>query len=298
MEKEWICIYCNQANKSNAKYCIKCNAKIPEVLTSLSSEGIGEDQEGEVANLPEEEQQSFPIPAPGDIIGPMLEFCEQAIKGEISATEFGERIRTALDKITPVFDTIYDSLESIETDVDDYRDKVMSLLENVHFMFVKGFEEMALFEEDQDTSHIIFGRNLAQRAELEFIQVMEMIKHDAKATMNPFEGAPNVLGNLAEKYYNGEISLDDFQEQVKLFRETTNNYFREGKRLLDEGFELAAKFDGKNETVIEEAINKLEMAGDEISKAIINLHTQEEIKASVAQILEQNVEKEIIMGNE
>ncbi|MCD4783385.1 MAG: hypothetical protein K8T10_06100 [Candidatus Eremiobacteraeota bacterium] len=292
MEQQWVCIYCKNSIPYNARYCSHCNAKVPDLKQSFREKAEEEGKE-EVKQESQEEEPFF-IPRPGDIVGGLFQFTDQALTGEITTDEFEQRIATAISNTDSVFESIYQGVEEIQTDLDDYREQVLSLLENVHFMFMKGLEEIRFFAVDADPSHIRFGRTLTQRAELEYIQIMEMLKYDYSATMNPFEDAPNVIGNLGKRYYKGEINLSTLKEEVNRFEKVTQENKKKGEELVEEGFKIARDFDGKDESTLEKAIDKLKEGADEFSKLIINLHTQEEIKGSMVEILEEERGEEFI----
>jgi hypothetical protein len=288
MTTEWTCIYCGKHNPFQARFCINCSAKIPDLKYSTSTkEKKTADESEEKPDQTEKKYDKLDVPDPGSLVGSLFVLCESVLNDQITPSEFGSRIRKAIESIDPVFGAIYDGISTTETDGEEYRDQVLTLLENVQFMFVKALEELLLFEKDQAPYHIRFGRMLAQRAEMEYIQIIEMLVYDAKADCNPFEGAPFVLGNLAEDFYIGRLSLQGFKEKLTAFEKTTNNYLKRGNQLLKNGFALAAKFDGTDGEILQAAIDKLAEAGDEISKAIINLHTRKEIEGSIKQIAEK-----------
>lgn len=288
MDKEWTCIYCGHSNTLGARYCSKCNARIPDMKEFLTPQDETGDPDKETQPVEEPEEELFPIPQPGDMVGPLFRLSNAAMAGEVTPQDLGGKLRTSLENLDGAFDIIFSEIESIQTDVEDYREQVLALLENVHFMFEKGLEEMLLFVEDNDTAHLRFGRILAQRAELEYIQILEMLQIDANAPTNPFRGAPNVVGNLADQFYQGNITLEELKKDLDEFEKVANVYFERGTKFLKEGFDLARKFDGSNEEVMAAAIDRLTEAGDEISKAIINLHTQEEIKGEIVELIEAN----------
>lgn len=295
MEQQWVCIYCKNPIPYNSRYCSYCNAKVPDLKQSFLMEMAEkerkeeEEEEQEIA-----EEEPFLIPRPGDMVGGLFQLTDQVLNDEITTGEFEQRIGMAMSNTNSIFESIYEGLEDIQTDLDDYREQVLSLLENVHFMFMKGLEEIRFFTDDTDPSHIRFGRVLTQRAELEYIQIMEMLKYDCTATINPFEGSPNVIGNLGKRYYKGEINLSALKEEVDRFEKVTQENKKKGEKLVEEGFKLARDFDGKDESKLEKAIDKLKEGADEFSKLIINLHTQEEIKGSMVEILEKEKGEEFI----
>lgn len=288
MTREWTCLYCSGSNPYHARFCVHCNAKLPDIKFSASihTGEADDEQAGEPETQPEVQETALEIPKPGSLVGSLFSLCNSVLNEEISPSEFGERIRRALESVDSIFGSIYEGIGSTDTQAEEYKEQVLTLLENVQFMFVKALEEILLFEDDQAPYHIRYGRMLAQRAELEYIQIVEMLVYDASGSYNPFEGAPFVLGNLAEEFYCGELSLDEFKQQLKDLEKVTNGYFEKGSSLVKEGFALADRFDGNNGEILQTAIDKLAEAGDEISKAIINLHTQEEIKGTMNQILE------------
>jgi len=293
MEQEWVCIYCKNPNPYNARYCSHCNAKIPNLRQSFLAEAEEEDKKDEEEKTSEQEEL-FPIPRPGDMTGPLYNLAAMVSSKEISLGQFGDALRTSLDNLESAFDEIYSDVESIDTEVADYRSEVVALLENVNFMFNKGLEEMLLFEEDSDASHLRFGKILVQRAEMEYIQVLEMLMRDA--SMNPFEGAPNVVGDLARRYFDGEINQEAFKEQVGEFEKVAMESFENSRKMIDEAFKLAKNFEGTGEEDISRAIDKLTDAGNELSKIIINLHTQDEIKGAFVEILDENVDEKTLQA--
>lgn len=291
MDNQWVCIYCKSPNPYNARYCSSCNARIPDLRQTFISgmkENEAESKDDEASN----NEETFPMPVPGSMVGPLFELSDMVQINEISLQEFADRMNGSLERIGPAFESIYSDVERTGAEAQDYTDTIISLLENVHFMFEKGMEEMLFYTEDQDPSHLRFGRLLAQRAELEYIQILEMIRYDSST--NPFEGAPNVMGKLAGMYFDGNISLTEFKKEIQNLEENTMKIFEKSRQLLDEGFKIAGTFDGVSEGVLGNAIDKLVEAGDELSKAIVNLHTQEEIKGSVLQILEENASEETL----
>ena len=290
MQKQWVCIYCKSPNPYNARYCSSCNARIPDLKQSFLSEmkEYEKEKEGEAQ---EKEEEAFPIPHPGEMVGPLFELSDLVMSGEITSEQFVNSVGTSLENIAPAFESIYEGIEETGEDAEDYKETVISLIENVQFMFEKGLEEMMFYGEDKNPDHIRFGRTLAQRAELEYIQVLEMLRYDA--SINPFEGAPNVLGDLARRFYEGQIVLPAFMEEVNEFEKTAMNTLEVSKKLLTKGFQIAKKFDGVSQEVIEEAIAKITIAGDELSKLIVNLHTQEEIKGAMVEILDEESDPEI-----
>lgn len=282
MQQGWVCIYCKHPNPYNARYCASCNARIPDLKQSFLA-GMKEEsaEGGEVKG----EDEPFPIPKPGDMTGALFELAEMALSGEISPVEFACEIRLSITNIGSVFDSMCGEIEGLAGDMADYADTVVSLLENVQFMLEKALEEMLLFSGDRDESHIRFGRVLAQRAELEYIQILEMLKYDS--SINPYEGAPNVLGNLAGRYFEGEMGLTTLQDELKDYEESAMASLYSCKGMLTEGFALAGKFDGNNREVMTAAIDKLTEAADELSKLIVNLHSREEIGECVVEMMEE-----------
>jgi len=293
MEQQWVCIYCKNPIPYNARYCSHCNAKVPDLKQSFMMEMAEKEGQEEELDVVAEEVP-FDIPRPGDLVGGLFELTDLALDGEISKGEFEERMEKAMSNTNTIFDSMYEGVEEIQTDLEDYRDQVLSLLENVHFILMKGLEEIRFFADDGDSSHIRFGRVLAQRGELEYIQIMEMLRYDYTTSVNPFEDAPNVIGNLGKRYYKGEINLEALKEEVERFEKITQENKTRAEKLLEEGFKLVRDFDGKDESKLEKAIKKLKDAGDEFSKLIINLHTQEEIKGSIVEILEEEQGEEFI----
>ncbi len=282
MQQGWVCIYCKHPNPYNARYCASCNARIPDLKQSFLA-GIKEETvEGDSVK---QDEAPFPVPKPGDMTGALFELTEMVLSGEMSPVEFSCEIRLSMTNIGSVFDSLCGEIESLAGDMADYADTVVSLLENVQFMLEKALEEMLMFADDQDDSHIRFGRVLAQRAELEYIQILEMLKYDS--SINPFEGAPNVLGNLARRYFEGELGLTTFQDELKEYEESTMASLYNCKTTLTEGFALAGKFDGNNREILTIAIDRLTEAADGLSKLIVNLHSKEEIGDCVVEIIEQ-----------
>ena len=282
MQQGWVCIYCKHPNPYNARYCASCNARIPDLKQSFLAGIKEETAEGDSEK---QDEAPFPIPKPGDMTGSLFELTEMVLSGEISPVEFSCEIRLSMTNIGSVFDSLCGEIETLAGDMADYADTVVSLLENVQFMLEKALEEMLLFAEDQDDSHLRFGKVLAQRAELEYIQILEMLKYDS--SINPFEGAPNVLGNMARRYFEGELGLTAIRDELKEYEESTMSSLKDCKTALTEGFALAGKFDGNNREIITAAIDRLTEAADGLSKLIVNLHSQEEIGDCVVEMMEE-----------
>ncbi|MCE1245371.1 MAG: hypothetical protein LWY06_01870 [Firmicutes bacterium] len=292
MTSDWTCLYCGGQNPIYGRFCTTCSAKKPEFkyTTKISADNDSQEISGSALNALR--KYSLEIPKPGSLVGSLFALCNNVLNEEISIFEFGESVSQAIESVDSIFGAIYDGIGSTDTQAEEYKEQLLTLLENVQFMFVKALEEIFLYSQDQAPYHIRYGRMLAQRAELEYIQIVEMLVSDASGNYNPFEGAPFVLGTLAEEFYEGKLTLDEFKEQLSDFKNATYTYLEKGRSLAREGFALAEAFDGDNGDTMQAAIDKLSEAGDEISKAIINLHTKNEIKKTIKKIPENNTLKD------
>ncbi len=284
----WTCVYCGHPNPYNARFCVNCNARIPDLRQKFIQE---QDKEEPVSVSKNAE---FKAPKPGDIVGGLFELSDKALSGEISPAEFGDTIMFMSENIQAAFDTIFSELEQIPEDVGDYASNVREIVEEVQFMLTKGLEEMYLFSQDQDPSHIRFGRMIAQRAELDYIGVMEMVNADAHA--NPFEGESNVLGRMASLVMRGEMDSNTFCENVSTLENTVLGYIDKSKKILKDAFKKAKEFDGSNEEVLTKAIDQTKEATEVLSKAILNLYDPEEVRSAlestIANVLDEMEEEE------
>lgn len=287
MTKEWICVYCGSPNPHHTRFCTSCNARIPDWRQRF----IGEEEEKpeeETAGVAAEEGP-FPIPRPGDMVGGLFRITDEALSGKIPPEEFKERIATITDNVNVAFDGILTGINQIPVEDEEYRSFVRELLENVAFMLNVSLDEIGQYAENEDYSHIRFGRMLAQRAELEYIQIMEMLKSDASS--NPFANEPNVLGNLASRIVEGKIGIEEFREKTVNLEKIIFEQIQKAENLIKEGLEKARKYDGTNDSVVFKAINDLSAAGELLSRAVVNLYNPEEVKQAVKEIVEETVEK-------
>lgn len=294
MSEQWTCVYCGHPNPYNARYCISCNARIPDLWQKFIQERAKtEESEQPDSSAPGGEPEPTPeeivVPRPGDMVGDLFKLADAALSGDIPPADFADFITEVSANLQAAFETLFSQLADIPVDVPDYSEHLKSLLVDVQFMFNKGLEEFFHFSETKDPAHIHFGKVLAQRAELEYIQILEMLRIDA--TANPFTGETDVVGKLASSLVSGELNQEDFKESLAELEKELLEYIEKGEKSLKVGLEKARQFDGTNMEIMDEAMSELQEAEEQLSKAIINLYSPEEIRRAVEEIVENTVEE-------
>ncbi len=203
-------------------------------------------------------------------------------------SSFGERIAPLSGKIDEAFTTISAGLEEIHAESDDYRNFLLELLGNVHYMFNLSFHELALFTGDGDQAHLRRGRMLAQRAEVEYIDIMKMLRADS--TLNPFAGEPNVLGSLASLIIEGKLGREGYLEKLQELENLLGRQIEKAGSLVKEGLGKARKYEGTDETFLQAAMQDLSIAADLLARAVLNLHNPDEVKKVVDEMVKKTIE--------
>lgn len=286
MKKEWICCYCGQTNPGMIKFCPGCTSKRPE--PDEQCPGGGQEENEAESPAGQEGTDFVKVPRQGEIVGGLFRLSDQASNGEIGPHAFKQKIASLSGDIQDIFHTICSELGGIDTDADEYRDFTLDLMHNVQYMFDLSLKELALFPEDGDNAHLRYGRMLAQRAELEYIDIMKMLRADA--ALNPFSGVPNVLGGLGSLIMEGKLGREDYLARLQDLENLLDRQIQNALKLVKEGMARARKFDGTDDGILHEAIRTLSTAGDLLARAVINLHNPEEVKKSVEEMVRKTVE--------
>lgn len=281
MTKILDCMYCGVPNYQNTKFCISCNARFPDCLGKFALDKNDDSREPQSEN--KYEKETIHIPKPGDIVSGLFFLTDLAASRQITPLAFTDKINSIADNVNAIFPSIYEGIEEIATEVVDYRNSVVELIEFVQFMFKLSFQELALFGIDSNITHLCFGRMLAQRAELEYIQIMEKLRSDA--SLNPFSGQPDVLGALAFQVAEGKTGIQQFREKISDLERLICSQIKNAHECISQGIRQAKEYDGTNDEAIIRASEKLAIASDLLSRTILNLIKPEEIKKSVDELI-------------
>jgi hypothetical protein len=146
---------------------------------------------------------------------------------------------------------------------------------------------MTLYIEDNDQYHIFFGQKLAGKAEQEYIKIIKDLK--STATFDPFAGESNVVANLASQVSLSKMDIEVFNEQLDILEDFINETVKESSVILKEAFEKARLYNGANEDMIFDAVEKLKSVADNLGKIILNLYSPEDVRRSVMEIIENMV---------
>ena len=131
-------------------------------------------------------------------------------------------------------------------------------------------QEMMLYSTDGDSSHLLFGRMLAQRAELEYIQILEKLAADAAT--NPFTGEFNIVGRLAADVISGLMDIEQFHPKLKGYEKHLNDQVEKARGHISLGFNTAVKYDGTNDELLFKGLAEFRQAENLLSQTLVNLH--------------------------
>jgi len=275
MSIQWNCVYCGTVNPENDRFCIGCGSRFPDwqyrFFSSAALLSGGKKPEFTTASPPE---TTFVIPRPGEIISGFFRFTEDVLCGTISQDSFRSRLEEVSELIRSVFSKMYLELGEVGEAGKEYGSSVTMLLEFVHYTFNVSVQEMMLYADDGDSSHLLFGRMLAQRAELEYIQILEKLASDAGA--NPFTGELNIAGRLAAEVIAGMMDIEQFHPKLREFEKHLNNQVEKASRHISLGFSNAEKYDGTNDEVLFKGLAEFRQAEDLLAQALVNLYDSQD----------------------
>jgi len=302
--KEMHCVYCGSPNSRHSRFCASCNARFPDWPGQLQSyddddndydhddDWTGKkDDESEAAPDFEIRKQNepIPVPRPGEIVGGLFRFTEEALEGRLTVCEFSERLERMEDAVSSAFSSIFSDLGQLTSDMDDYSGFISDLLRYVQFTLRLSFREMSLFRDDSDQDHLRFGRMLAQRAELEYIRIMEMLRSDSRA--DPFSGQPFVVGNMASGVIEGSLDIREFHERLEKLETLLKRQIEKAGELIRKGFKEAGRYDGKDDDIIVNSIQDFAIAGDLLARMVLNLTNPDEVRSAMKGLIEETLEK-------
>lgn len=298
MIREMHCVYCGSANPRHSRFCASCRARFPDWPGQLQSydddaddeTGKNDDESGADPDV-EIRQQNEPISVPrhGEIVGGLFRFTEEVLDGRITAGEFSERLERMEDAVSSAFSSVFSDLGQLTSEVDDYTGFISDLLRYVQFTLRLSFREMSIFRDDGDPDHLRFGRMLAQRAELEYIRIMEMLRSDSRA--DPFSGQPFVVGNMASGVIEGTLDIREFHERLEKLETLLKRQIEKSGELIRKGFREAERYDGKDDDIIVNSIRDFATAGDLLARMVLNLTNPDEVKSAMKGLIEETLEK-------
>ncbi|MHC9542109.1 MAG: zinc ribbon domain-containing protein [Vulcanimicrobiota bacterium] len=271
MSIQWNCVYCGTVNPENDRFCMGCGSRFPDWQQRFISHAAllsgAKKPEFSSVSAPE---TPFVIPRPGEIVSGFFRFTEEVLSGTISQDSFQSRLEEVSELIRSVFSTMYLELEEISEAGKEYGSSVTMLLEFVHYTLNVSIQEMMLYSADGDSSHLLFGRMLAQRAELEYIQILEKLAVDAGT--NPFTGEFNIVGRVAADVIAGLMDIEQFHPKLKDYQQHLSDQVEKARGHITLGFNTAGKYDGTNDEVLFKGLAEFRQAEDLLSQALVNLH--------------------------
>ncbi len=278
MSIEWNCIYCGTVNPENDRFCKGCHSRFPNWQERFFSHVAGlRGEKKPTIPPPSSTETPFVIPRPGEIIGGFFRFTEEVLSGQISPDSFKFKLEEASELIRSVFQTMYQELGEISEAGEEYGNSMTKLLEFVHFMFNMSIQEMMLYYADGESFHLQYGRMLAQRAELEYIQVLEKLAADAHT--NPFTNEYNIMGRLATDVIEGRMDIEEFQQKLKEYEKDINEQVEKAHNNISLGFNAAGKYDGTNDEILFYGISEFRQAENQLAQALVNLYNPHELKS-------------------
>lgn len=293
MIKELHCVYCGNPNPRHARFCATCKARFPEWPEQFSQSDDEEEMPGKSPDEPaldvSQQKEPFPVPRQGEIVGGLFRFTEEVIEGIVPPDRFSDRLGHMEDAVNSAFSTIFSDLQQIPSDVEDYSSSIRELLRYVQFMLSLSFQEMSLFCTDRDPDHLRFGRMLAQRAELEYIRIMEMLRSDSRS--DPFSGQPFVVGKLASEVIEGTLDLKEFHARIEKLEIILQKQIEKAGEMIRKGLTEARKYNGTDDDIIMNSIHDLAIAGDLLGRAVLNLTDPSAVRNTMKEFVEEALKK-------
>ncbi len=278
-ENHPVCPYCETELSQYSKYCSNCTARIPDGFLSEAQQ--------EAVNQDNSENDPMPIPRPGDLVGALSKIIERILAGELEAQPLLQSLPEIKSQVTEVFAQVTEELAELPEEIGEYKNSLQETLLCISKMFELSLSEMETAGQDGDVFHLSFGRFLAQRAELEYIELLKSMKMES--TMNPFANETSVFEQMASRLQRGEETSDNFKKQIETLEDSVNKRLKEAGKILNSAMEKAKKYDGTNDTVMIDAIKKISEGINLLSGIIINLYNPEEAK----EWLEREVRKTV-----
>lgn len=286
MSRARTCVYCGVSLVSDARFCHGCNAR----LVSWSDPSP-EDHPSEVEPAVEETSAApsdrLVPPQPGDLVGGLFRLTERVLARQVSAADFCVRIDALAEILETSFSDVKRGLMEIPGDVATYRTSLVSHLELTRFLFLTSLQELRLFGDDGNGRHLILGRLLAQRAELEYIQLLARIASDASA--DPYVGEAGVLGQLARALVEGRMTAVEYSNRLDALETTVAKQMEAAQQALASGFEGARRYDGAALEGLGPALDDFARARDLLAGVVLNLADPEEVQRSVVTLVRETV---------
>lgn len=282
-KKVYYCPYCSAEISPYSKFCSKCSARIPDHF--WSSVTMQEESSENAADTSADEGSDFEIPKPGDLIGALAARIEAIAEGTEDAAPLMSALPSMKEQVGLVFRDIYAGLEVLPEDAADYRMALERILNYVCRLFEMALSEMELYGEDGDIEHLLFGRFLLQRSELEYIDILKTLKQQSR--MDPFAGYRNIVAAWAGQLATGSLGREEFVSRMENLEQALLERIEQAQTLLQKGFETAKTYEGIEDAQMVAVMEKLAQAVELLSGVILNLYNPDETRDWVKeQVLE------------
>jgi hypothetical protein len=180
--KEWVCFYCGTSNILTTRFCNSCNSSI----LSLDRQYL-QDRVNSADLLSGDAEAQEIIPYPGKLTGGLFNLTSAVQKGTLTPERFSEILGNITLELNRVFEEISNELTAVINQGDEeektYVNMIRDLILSVQFMFKTSLEEMMRYTEEQNLIHIFNGQRLAQKAELDYIEIMKTLKADENISL-------------------------------------------------------------------------------------------------------------------
>ncbi|MFP4498243.1 MAG: hypothetical protein ACLFQV_08525 [Vulcanimicrobiota bacterium] len=293
------CSYCGKVLKdSDGGICPACMSKsktFKNKLVMIDTKELRENASSDEAEIGVEEQP-FPIPRRGEIISGLIPITDKIASGEIPPEEVPEIIGSIEENLSKAFAMIFSELEEVPVEVEDYEKIVAARLGDIEYLFHMGLNEIMLFSGSKDEGHLRYGVMLCEMGEEKYIELVKQINKDA--TGSPFMGDANIPENMAREFKMGILSETQFKEEVAKFKKATLDNIDSSRKELLEAFKKMEAYNGEDDKLIHEALNRFLQAQEQLSGIILNLHSPEELELAAEEFFEAFLEGEFDEDNE
>ncbi len=273
------CPYCGGELSEYATFCPTCKARIPEWA---ESEEYTLQEQSEDAN-------EIIVPKPGELVGDLTMAIERVLSGEIEPAPLLNAIPRIRTEIANVFIQIGEELSGLAEDAEEYKNFIMEILNNISKLFDLSFSEMEFMNEDGNSAHLKFGVYLAQRAEIDYIELLKSMKMQSK--MDAFANEIYVIGTMASKLHTGQETQEGYKTTLTELKETVDTHFAKSQETLNKAFDKALQYTGSNNDIIKQALLNVAEGVQELSAIIINLHNPEETREALEEVVKTTVDE-------
>ena len=252
----WSCIQCLAENDNDLRFCGSCGAKLP--FRPPSSE------------VEVKKRQQFRVSRAGELTAPLRQGLDSLLAGSLPVAEFCQRLHQAQENVPLVFQSIVEDLQEAASEVTHYGEGVQTSLLDCQALFLSGLDEMARFGSTNDPFHLRFGWLLVEKGEEEYLRIARALQEDAKGSR--FRGGQDIVGHLARRLQEGEISPREYAATLNEFADSAEECLARARELLQDGVEAALSFECEGEACLEEANECTQRAADELGGLILNLY--------------------------